>query len=101
MPQAIEVLVNHEICYYQNNWNRDSVTRCPKVSHYYKQKIARNLATHRQCYVPTQSVQSQKAKKQPKFPPETISAIAEVLIDSEEQEVIHKCNSVSHTYSRL
>lgn len=28
MPQAITVLVNHTICYYQKDWNGDSVKRC-------------------------------------------------------------------------
>lgn len=30
MPQAITVLVNHAICYYQKDWNGDSVKRSPR-----------------------------------------------------------------------
>lgn len=33
MPQAITVLVNHAVCYYQKDWNGDSVERCSRECH--------------------------------------------------------------------
>jgi len=54
-PEAITVLVNHAICYYQTDSKGDSVKRCPRECHSCMQQTARHLTAQRQYYLFTQS----------------------------------------------